>query len=52
MTRRTTLAMVVISLAMLAGTWPAAARAQRGGHAPTRPPGHVAVWGHTVFVGG
>ena len=52
MTRRTPLAIAVICLATLAAIPTVMADAQRGGRGPARPPGHVAVRGHTVFVGG
>jgi hypothetical protein len=53
MSRPSPRTVVLIVLAMLAATLPASLHAQRrGGRVPPNPPGHFAVRGHTVFVGG
>lgn len=44
---------VLVCLAILAATLPVSVHAQRrGGRVPPNPPGHFAVRGHAVFVGG
>lgn len=45
-------AVAMMCLAVLMAAAPAAFAQRRGGHVPPHPPGHVAVRGHTVFVGG
>jgi hypothetical protein len=53
MSRRISRTVVIVCLATLAAIAPVSMDAQgRGGRVPPRPPGHVAVRRHVVFVGG
>jgi hypothetical protein len=52
MSRRTPVIVVISCLALLTATVPTSLHAQRHGGHPPNPPGHFAVRGHTVFVGG
>lgn len=52
MSRLTGHAGVILCLAILMATAPFTHAQRRGGHAVPRPPGHFAVRGHAVFVGG
>ena len=53
MFRRTHRIVIIICLALLTATVPVSVHAQRhGGRVPPNPPGHFAVRGHAVFVGG
>jgi hypothetical protein len=53
MSQRTPRIVALVCLTMLAAILPVSVEAQRrGGRVPPHPPGHFAVRGHVVFVGG
>lgn len=53
MSQRTPRIVALVCLAILAAILPVSVQAQRrGGRVPPHPPGHFAVRGHVVFVGG